>query len=146
MEILIKHFNELTRDELYDILHLRAKIFVVEQNCPYVDPDMKDKNTYHLLLKDASNIVGTTRIFLPDKPDVPARIGRVAVEKTYRNQGWGKEILRASLDFIRKHFPSAPVEISAQLYLEEFYRSLGFQSVGKSYLEDGIPHIKMIKQ
>ncbi len=147
MDIEIKHYDELTKDDLYAILQLRAKVFVVEQNCPYVDPDGKDQEAWHVLMKCAGKLIGTARIFPPDVYfKKHTSIGRVVVEKTFRKRSLGKELMRKSMEFLMEKFPEYPIAISAQKYLERFYEDLGFYTEGKEYLEDGIPHVKMIFQ
>ena len=145
MQIRIKHYDQLTRDELYDILHLRAVVFNLGQQCPCVDPDGKDRLAWHLCLRHRDGTLAAyARIFGPDayKPGYTA-IGRVAVLEAYRGQGLGKRIMREALNFLRQRFPSVPVVISAQSYLQRFYEDLGFRRTGDEYLEEGIPHIRM---
>jgi len=135
MKWILKTFNELTLKEFHDIIQLRLDIFVVEQDCPYLDLDGKDFKAYHFFgqLDDGSEkIVAYTRIFAPGDYFKEASIGRVVVHADYRKDG----IL----------FKVDVIKIGAQLYLKNFYESLGFKKIGEGYLEDGIPHIYMIKK
>ncbi|MDT0538668.1 GNAT family N-acetyltransferase [Croceitalea sp. P059] len=145
MTISIKTFNELTTRELYELLQLRSEVFVVEQNCVYQDVDDKDQKAIHVLGKKNNKIVAYTRAFKPgDYFDNPA-IGRVVVKTSERKYGFGRVIMKATIDYIENTLKGAQIELSAQTYLIKFYNSLGFFEQGKEYLEDDIPHIKMIK-
>lgn len=141
-----KSFQELSVNELYEILSLRSDVFVLEQTCLYRDIDFKDQSALHCLANvDDSIIVAYTRIFdlggaYPDH----LAIGRVLVNKPYRNLGYGQRIMEYSVEQCFKHFGKHPIKISAQTYLIDFYNDLGFQEQGSSYLEDDIPHISMI--
>ena len=141
MKINIKHFDELTTKELYEILYLRCKVFVVEQACIYQDCDGKDKDAYHLMMYD-DDIVGYLRILKPGVSYDEISIGRVLVKEEYRHLKLGKEIMKEAISFIEAEGYNK-IRISAQLYLEKFYQSLGFESASESYLEDDIPHIEM---
>ncbi|TAI47578.1 GNAT family N-acetyltransferase [Flagellimonas allohymeniacidonis] len=145
MNILVKTFAELSRDELYELLRLRCEVFVVEQNCPYQDLDNKDQKALHVLGRDKNALVAYTRIFGPGDYAENTSIGRVVVAPHGRKHGYGKKIMEASLNEAQKRFPKCPVELSAQTYLIKFYNDLGFSAIGEEYLEDGIPHIRMIK-
>ena len=145
MQIKIKTFNELNLEELYKILHLRSEVFVVEQNCVYQDLDNKDNKALHILGFDDQNLVAYTRCFKPGDYFDKASIGRVIVKENYRNYGYGHEIMKASVKAIEDNFNTASIKLSAQQYLTAFYEGHGFQQTGEGYLEDGIPHIAMIK-
>lgn len=144
METRLLRFNELSTGQLYDLLRLRSAIFVVEQKCIYPDLDGKDDKALHLLGYEGERLAAYTRIFAPGDYTDRASIGRVAVREGFRGRGYGKEIMKASIEAVQKEFGSAEVAISAQLYLRKFYDELGFRAVGETYLEDGIPHIKML--
>ena len=146
MIIQIKNFNQLETQELYEVLQLRSEIFVVEQDCVYQDIDGKDEQATHLMGRKKDKLVGYTRIFGPGQLFKEASIGRVMVKKGERTHGYGKEIMEASIEFIRNSFGDVPIRISAQTYLFKFYTSLGFVARGSEYLEDGIPHIEMIRR
>lgn len=144
MEIRIRSFEELSRDELYEILKERTAVFVVEQNCPYQEVDDKDQIALHVLGIEAGKLIAYARIFKAGDYTPEPSIGRVLVRKSHRNRGLGQEIMKASLDAVKSRLKSDIAVVSAQCYLEKFYEELGFRSTGEPYLEDGIPHIKMI--
>ncbi|SHJ74635.1 ElaA protein [Arenibacter nanhaiticus] len=146
MEIDIKRFSELNTDELYDILQLRSEVFVVEQDCVYQDLDGKDKKALHIIGRKNDVIVAYTRVFKAGEYFEEASIGRVVVRKNQRSFGYGEVIMKASIKAIETSFDTKTIRISAQQYLMKFYSSLGFQVFGEGYLEDGIPHIGMIKK
>ncbi|WP_416445665.1 GNAT family N-acetyltransferase [Leeuwenhoekiella sp. A16] len=141
----IKTYDQLTKDELYDILQLRAEVFVVEQDCPYQDVDGKDKKAVHVLGYKEEKLVAYTRIFKQGDYFENASIGRVVVSKNQRKFGYGYDLMNASIQVVEKLFNTNTIEISAQTYLKKFYNNLGFKEVGEGYLEDDIPHIKMVK-
>lgn len=140
----IKSFEELTTQELYEIIRLRIAIFVVEQNCPYQDADKKDEKSFHLMGYKNNELLAYARILPPgiSYPDVS--IGRVVSSSTVRGKGIGKLLMTQALAEIKNKFGSTSVRISAQSYLINFYSSFGFISVGEEYLEDNIPHQEML--
>ena len=143
MKIIIKHFHQLTTQELYNILQLRSEVFVVEQDCVYQDIDNKDQNAIHLYYKENDQIVAYTRIFkVGDYYENPC-IGRVVVSKKNRGNDLGKKIMTDSIEFIKQNIKGEKIELSAQKYLDKFYKDLGFYNTGEDYLEDGIPHQRM---
>lgn len=145
LKILTKTFQQLTRDELYAILQLRSEIFVVEQNCVYQDLDYKDQKALHVLgLKD-KKLVAYTRVFKPGDYFKNASIGRVLVAQNERQHKYGYDIMNTSIEAVDYFFRTSTIEISAQVYLKKFYTNLGFEVVGEEYLEDGIPHVGMLK-
>jgi ElaA protein len=144
--ILVKSFQELSKLELYNILKLRAEVFIVEQNCVYQDIDDKDFKALHVFLKQSDQIVGYTRIFWPGDYFKEASIGRVVVSKNTRHKNYGSNLMLASIDAIYKKMKTKKIKISAQTYLKNFYNSFGFYEKGNEYLEDGIPHIAMLKE
>ncbi len=145
MEIKIKTFNEFSLDELYQVLQLRSEVFVVEQDCVYQDIDGKDQKALHVLGFKNNNIIAYTRCFDKGNYFKEASIGRVTVKENERKFSHGHELLKASIDAIESRFETTWIKISAQKYLTKFYESHGFQQIGEGYLEDGIPHIAMIK-
>lgn len=145
IEIDVKYFQELTTQELYDILQLRSEVFVVEQDCVYQDLDGKDKKALHVLGFKDNKLIAYTRIFKPGDYFEQASIGRVAVAKNERAFKYGNHIMKVSIDAIKKHFKEEKIKISAQVYLKSFYNNLGFKEIGEPYLEDNIPHIAMFK-
>ena len=145
MKIHIKKFQELTVDETYNILKLRSEVFVVEQNCVYQDLDGKDDLAIHLFYKEENEMIAYTRIFQKGDyyPENPS-IGRVVVSKKERGKEIGKSIMKESILYIKNNHNSKSIELSAQKYLDKFYKELGFYRVGEDYLEDGIPHQRML--
>lgn len=139
-------FDGLTTNELYEILRLRAEVFVVEQQCPYLDLDRHDYKARHLLmLSDAHELIGYTRLFAPNDYYIDfSSIGRVVNSPSVRGMGLGKILMAESIHRAKQLYPQQPIKIGAQTYLLKFYSSLGFVSTGDEYLEDGIPHTYMI--
>lgn len=141
----IKKFNELTTDELYVILQLRSEVFVIEQDCVYQDLDYKDQLAYHILGVLDNQIVAYARIFKSGDYFLKPSIGRIVVKKEFRKFKYGHKLVENSIQFIEKNLQENNILISAQSYLTKFYNSLGFIQIGEEYLEDGIPHIKMLR-
>lgn len=141
----IKHFNDLTQYELYEIMKLRQEVFVVEQNCPYLDADGKDIYGYHLMGKDNQNKLQCYTRLLPEGISYSGfvSIGRVINSSEIRGKGFGKELMQISIEQIKELYPGLPIKIGAQAYLKKFYESFGFIETGTPYLEDNIPHILM---
>ena len=146
LKVITKKFSELTTNELYAILQLRSEVFVVEQDCVYQDLDFKDQQALHVIGYKDDKIVAYTRIFKPGYYFENASIGRVVVAKNERKYGFGHVIMKASIEAIQENFKVNTIKISAQTYLKKFYESHEFSKIGKEYLEDGIPHIGMIKE
>lgn len=144
MKFYIKEFIQLSRIELYQILQLRSEVFVVEQNCVYQDIDGKDEKALHVLGIKNNKIIAYTRIFKSGDYFNEASIGRVVVQETHRNFSYGHELMTASIQAIQIHFRETKITISAQLYLKNFYEAHGFFQQGEAYLEDDIPHIRMV--
>ena len=142
----VKSFETLTVHELYDILRLRSEIFVVEQNCVYLDLDGKDKNALHLFGTFDGSIVAHARLFPPGVTFNEASIGRVVVATMHRDRKWGHDLMQSAIDGIATHFGEKRITIGAQLYLKKFYESHGFVALGEVYLEDDIPHIIMKRE
>lgn len=140
-------FNQLTTEQLYQLLKLRADVFVVEQKCAYLDPDNLDLNhCWHLFTFDPTNIemAAYCRIIKPGVVYPGSAIGRVVVAKSLRAKGYGQALMQEALAFCRQQWLDDAIELSAQCQWEGFYRNLGFTPQGESYLEDGIPHIHMM--
>lgn len=127
------------------MLQLRSEVFVVEQDCVYQDIDGKDEKALHILGWDNDILVAYTRCFKPGEYFDKASIGRVIVKENHRKFGYGHEILKASISEIQDRYQTNNIKLSAQQYLTRFYESHGFKQTGEGYLEDGIPHIAMIK-
>jgi ElaA protein len=143
IQFKIKPFNELSVTQLYQALQLRSDVFIVEQNCVYPDLDGKDAKALHLLGIYEGTIVAYARLFAPGYYFDNASIGRVVINKDYRDRKWGHNLMQAAIEGIATHYNTSAITISAQLYLKKFYESHGFIQDGEGYLEDNIPHIKM---
>ena len=146
LDIKVKKFIDLTTQELYDILQLRSEVFVVEQDCVYQDIDSKDQKALHIIGYKNDRVVAYTRIFKPGDYFDLASIGRVVVSQKERDNKYGYDIMKASIKAIKDIFNESTIKISAQCYLKKFYNNLEFKQVGAEYLEDGIPHIAMVKE
>ena len=141
----IKPFKTLSAGELYQVLGLRSEVFVVEQNCVYQDIDGKDQKAFHLMGEIDGVLVAYARLFgAGDYFDNPS-IGRVVVRSEFRAQKIGHELMREAIRASEVLFGKAPIEISAQLYLRKYYESHGFSAVSDTYLEDDIPHTRMLR-
>lgn len=139
----LKKFTELTTEEMYKILQLRSKVFVVEQNCPYLDIDDKDEKSYHLFCKEEGKIVAYLRILEKGLSFDEISIGRVCVAKSFRGKGISREMMEYAIKFIEQQLGGKAIKIQAQAYLLGFYGSLGFKAISEEYLEDDIPHVDM---
>jgi len=142
MDTVVKKFTELSLEELYEILKIRAAVFVVEQDCPYQDLDDVDKEAYHVYLKEEGNIVGYLRVVDKDKRLDEVSIGRVISLK--RRQGVGSILMQAGIRVAKEKFGAKKIKIGAQVYAIPFYERSGFRVISKEYLEDGIPHVYML--
>jgi len=139
------HFESLSVFTLYDILKLRQEIFVVEQECAYLDADGNDEVALHLFGKTHDELCAYARIFPPTEKK-GAIIGRVIVHSSYRGKGLGYTLMKQAHSFIKSTFPQNPhITLGAQSHLRHFYGSLGYVQSGPEYLEDDIPHIPMIR-
>lgn len=153
-------FSELNTQALYDLLALRESIFQIEQVCLYTDIDYQDQHALHLLAYDGKTLAGYVRLFTPESakaiqstPDqagaytdnTVCRFGRFVTSATHRGQGLGKKLAAETLRYCEEHYPRLDIAISAQQYLEKFYKALGFVTQSKPYDDFGIPHIDMIK-
>lgn len=142
----LKPWSEVTRDELYVLLAARQEVFVVEQTCPYLDADGADAQALHLWASDeVTPVLAYARVFAPGVKGVEARIGRVLTTTPGRKQGLGRALMRRAIDVVYERFGAVAIRIGAQKYLERFYGELGFVSEGPDYLEDGIPHVEMVR-
>ena len=139
-----KYFNEISVSELYTILKLRSRVFVVEQDCVYLDMDDKDQQCFHLCGWDGKNLVAYARILPPGLAFTEASIGRVVTNPDYRITGAGRVLMVHAIEKTLKQFRVTDIRIGAQKYLLSFYNSLGFEISGPEYLEDGIPHVEML--
>jgi len=140
-----KPFNTLTPDELYCILKLRIEVFVIEQNCVFQDCDDKDQESYHYMGWQKNKLVAYTRLMPAGLAYEEISIGRVVTSPIVRHKHIGKELMCNSIEKLHELFGKFPIKIGAQLYLKRFYESFGFIQSSNVYLEDGIKHIKMIR-
>ncbi len=143
---LCKPFHDLTPQELYAILRLRSEVFVVEQNCVFLDMDNKDQVAYHLMGYSNDELIATTRLLGKDTAYKLISIGRVVTSPEHRGTGAGRALMEESIKRCYELFGTEDIKIGAQLYLRKFYESFGFQQSSDMYLEDDIEHIEMIKQ
>lgn len=144
MKISIKSFDDLSKKELYEILKLRAEIFVVEQHCFYLDLDDKDYDSLHLMIEENDEIASYLRIIPKGLSYETASISRVLTSPKYRGKGLSRMVMQDAIDYIKKEWQEPKITIGAQYYLEKFYTSLGFIRVSDIYLDAGIEHIDMI--
>jgi ElaA protein len=142
----VKKFDELNVQELYAILRLRSEVFVVEQNCVFLDMDNKDQSSYHLMGWKNNMLVAYTRLIPSGVAYEFSSIGRVITAPAARGNGSGKLLMEKSIEEAQRLFGNVPIKIGAQLYLKEFYNSFGFKQSSDIYIEDGIDHIEMIRQ
>lgn len=145
LEFKIKRFNELNTVEVYEILQLRAEVFVVEQNCVYQDIDGKDDKAIHVIGYYNGKLAAYARLFQAGDYFELASIGRVVVSPKFRNLKLGHELMQEAIRQVQLQFNTTSIEISAQQYLEKFYQSHGFITISEMYLEDDIPHVRMKK-
>ncbi len=148
MQFFLKTFNQLTLNEFHAILQLRINVFVVEQNCPYEELDNKDQIAFHLFAyaEDNSNtVIAYTRIFKPGDYYKEAALGRVVVHPDFRKQQLGYTLIEKTIAVIEEKLQTSIIKIGAQTHLKRFYSSFGFRQIGEDYIEDGIPHIYMIR-
>ncbi len=143
-------FEELSREELYEVLRVRQAVFVVEQNCVYQDVDGLDPTSWHLLgwRKGATGreLVAYLRVVFPGGKYPEPSIGRVLTTASVRGTGVGQILMREGINRVAHEYPQLSIRISAQQYLEKFYSELGFETVSDPYDEDGIPHIEMLRK
>lgn len=140
----IKNFTSLSTSELYQLLQLRTQVFVVEQNCVYQDIDGKDLLALHILGTIDKNICVYARVFKQGDYLEQASIARIVVAKQFRNLNYGHQLMDFCIKTISDKYQTNKIMISAQTYLQNFYQKHGFKAIGKGYLEDGIPHIRML--
>lgn len=141
----IKNFDELSVSEMYEIIKARINVFIVEQDCPYLDLDDNDQKAIHLWAEKNGKILAYCRIFDKGIKYPETSIGRVLTTKKARGSGLGKQLMKYALEIIENRFRTSEIRISAQDYLIKFYSDFGFADTGKKYLEDNIPHTEMLK-
>ncbi|TFV97502.1 GNAT family N-acetyltransferase [Algoriphagus kandeliae] len=142
----VKAFSELTLDELYDLLRLRSEVFVVEQNCVFLDMDNKDQKCHHVLLNLDNELVGYCRIVPAGLSYQEVAIGRVVTAPSVRGKGFGRKVMELGIEACQNLYGPCDIRLGAQTYALGFYESLGFQAEGGVYDEDGIEHIEMVKR
>lgn len=138
-----KTFLQLSGTEVFKLLKLRSEVFVVEQNCIFLDPDKYDMDCHHMLCWNGDTLIGCTRLLPPNVTFLNMSIGRVAVSPEWRGYKIGRLLMLKSIEKLYHFYGKKPITIGAQLYLKTFYESIGFKGVGNLYLEDGIEHIEM---
>lgn len=145
MNWLCLTFEQLTTNQLYELMKLRVDVFVVEQNCPYPELDEKDraKTVHHLMAYDAGKLVAYARLLTPGLSYDSVSIGRVCVAESHRRVGLGRELAAQALNHCQRIWPNQNIEIGAQEYLLDFYLEFGFEPCSEVYLEDGLPHLDM---
>lgn len=142
----LKKFDELTPHELYAIVQLRNEVFVVEQNCVFQDADNKDQRSYHLMGWSEEKLIAYSRIIPAGVAYEYVSIGRVVTSPEKRRNGTGKILMNEALNATINLFGNVSIKLGAQLYLKNFYESFGFVQSSEIYIEDGIPHIEMIRK
>lgn len=142
MNVIVKHFRELSTEELYRILKLRVSVFVVEQNCPYLELDDLDQGAAHVWLEQDGKIMAYLRVLDRGAESEYVSIGRVLAAE--RRKGLGTEVLKAGIRTAKECFNAGPIYLEAQTYARSLYEKQGFRQISEEFLLDGIPHIKML--
>ena len=143
---IVKNFDTLAPYELYAILRLRSEVFVVEQNCVFLDMDNKDQSSWHLMGWENEKLMAYTRLLPPGIAYKESSIGRVVTSPAGRGSGFGKLLMEKSIEQAEILFGQSPIRIGAQVYLTHFYNSFGFEQSSDIYDEDGIDHIQMLRR
>ncbi|OWV83949.1 acyltransferase [Rhizobium sp. N122] len=142
----LKGLDELSPRELYDLLKMRVDVFVVEQSCPYPELDGKDVDALHLRLLSGGEQLASARLLKPHNTQDSVKIGRVVVSPAHRGKRLGDALMSEATMACERLYPANPIALSAQAHLRRFYEALGFVRTSEEYLEDGIPHIDMVRQ
>lgn len=142
---ITKRFQDLSLEQLYQILQLRNEVFIVEQRCAYQDLDHLDEQCHHLMMYDEGHLIAYARIIPPGIAYKEASIGRIVTHAKFRGMGVGATMMKLILSDMEDLLGNQPIQIAAQLYAEKFYEKFGFLRSSEVYDEDGIEHIKMIK-
>lgn len=143
----IKTFQEFTVPELYNLLKARSEVFVVEQNCVYLDADGYDQQAIHVWAEDEEGeILAYCRVFDKGIKYEETSLGRVITTQKGRGRSLGKQLIQYAVETIENRYHTSEIRISAQDYLLKFYGDFGFEDTGKKYLEDDIPHTEMIRK
>ena len=138
-----KKFSALSVTELYEIMKLRSEVFVIEQQCIYLDADDKDLASYHLFALQNGSIAAYARLLPPGLAFTEASIGRVLTANAHRKKGYGRLLIQEAKSQTQVLFTTNKITIGAQLYLKKFYEDLGFVQTSNVYEEDCIKHIEM---
>ena len=138
-----QRLDEFKAYELYQMLALRQRVFVIEQRCIYLDADGVDTLTEHLTGHDGDQLVGCLRLLPPHVKGPEAAIGRVVVARQYRRKGMGSELMRCAMQRLRDRYRDPAVHLAAQSHLVDFYATFGFEAISEPYDDDGIPHVDM---
>lgn len=142
MNIVIKKFEELSIDELYELLKIRVNVFVVEQKCPYPEVDDRDKHAYHVYIQEGGEVKAYLRVLEAGVSFDEVSIGRVLT--TERGKGYANILLKEGINVAREKLNADKIKIEAQTYAKRMYEKFGFKVVSDEFLEDGIPHVQMI--
>jgi ElaA protein len=138
--------HELTTTELYTLLAAREAVFVVEQQCAYQELDGLDQQALHLVAWSGNAVAACLRLIAPSVKYTEPAIGRIMTAQAFRGKGLGRELMHRALQFVEENHSGSGIRISAQTHLENFYCAFGFEPVSQPYLEDGIPHIEMLRR
>lgn len=141
----LKQFDELSLQELYAIMYLRQEVFVVEQNCAFIDADGKDQQCWHLSGLCQGELAVYARIVPPGVIYAEPSVGRIVSAPKFRHLGYGRQLMVEALRVLEQLYGRVPVKIEAQLYLKEFYESYDFVAKDEPYILDNILHIKMLR-
>ncbi len=146
MEWLVSSFEQLTLQQLYDVLRLRSEVFVVEQDCVYQDIDNLDTQCIHVMAYAGKSLEAYGRIIPPniERPEVV--LGRIVTSQNVRGKGYGKDLMKRMMEYSQKNYGGIDVFLMGQTYLERFYQEFGFKTISDSFLEDGIPHVNMVRK
>jgi ElaA protein len=142
---LLQSYNQVSLDDFYAIMRLRQEVFIVEQNCPYLDADGKDIYCHHLMGFVNDDLAAYARLLPPGISYPEASIGRVVTSPKYRGKNYGKQLMQEAIEASNKLYGEVPIRIGAQQYLKKFYEGFGFVDMNEPYLEDGIPHLIMLR-
>lgn len=143
---VFKDFSKLSIEEMYEVMQLRQEVFIVEQDCPYLDADGKDQQSHHLLGYDTEGVlVAYLRLLPPGVSYSEISLGRIVTSTKYRGKGIGKMLMKQGINESELLYGKVSIRISAQSYLIPFYRAFGFEIIGSEYLEDNIPHTEMLR-
>jgi len=145
LEWSCRNFEALSSVQLYAILKLRTEVFVVEQNCVYQDMDDFDQGALHVTAYRGNELVCYARLLQPGIKYKEPSMGRIICALNSRQLGFGKKLVERSLEYCNENWPDLGVRISAQQQLEKFYAGFGFMTVSEPYLEDGLPHLEMLR-